>query len=114
MGAVCQSQLPLPQWEWCPTVGLTPCSCPWPSSPATLTAPSSCGRAVQWCLANPLIAREVSIRDQCKPNIKYINTNNIVIILKCDSRIKNITNQHMKINVKCLFKVFHSNSGEKG
>ena len=60
------------------------------------------------------IAREVSIRDQCKPNIKYINTNNIVIILKCDSRIQNITNQHMKINVKCLFKVFHSNSGEKG
>ena len=34
--AVCQSQLSLPQWEWCPTVGL------------------SCGRAVQWCLANPL------------------------------------------------------------
>jgi len=90
--AVCQSQLPLPQWEWCPTVGLTPCSCPWPSSPATLTGPSSCGRAVQWCLANPLYCQ------------RSINPR---------SMIKNIINQHMKINVKCLY-LFHSSSGEKG
>merc|ERR1712038_1292683 len=72
MGAVCQSQLPLPeplsQWE-----GRAHCC--------------SGGRAVQWCLANPLYCQ------------RSINPR---------SMIKNIMNQ---INVKCLF--LHSNSGEK-
>merc|ERR1712109_244220 len=75
MGAVCQSQLPLldplSQWE-----GRAHCC--------------SGGRAVQWCLANPLYCQ------------RSINPR---------SMIKNIINQRIKINVKCL--VLHSSSGEK-
>merc|ERR1712241_1289926 len=71
MGAVCQSQLSLPQWEVWLTVG---------------------GRAVQWCLANPLYCQ------------RSINPR---------SMIKNIINQHMKINVKCLYS-FIQTQGRKG
>merc|ERR1719189_2826191 len=79
--AVCQSQLPLPQWEWCPTVGLTPCSCPWPSSPATLTGPSSCGRAVQWCLANPLYCQR-SINPRSIKETLEGSKNQVYVLLK--------------------------------